>query len=122
MDNTQLTTIAVTAVISVIAKEVVTWLIALVKKTAATATIRAKARAVFRRINFLIFMDLCAIAAYVNWLVQVGWDDSPLSGKAALIMIGCVLGIIAMIGLLFSHINDATTARTLPKTKAPPAP
>ena len=51
MDRKQLVTIAITAVTSVIAKEFIVWLVALVRNTTQTETVKAKTRTIFNKTN-----------------------------------------------------------------------
>lgn len=98
MDTSQLITIAVTAVISVIAKEVAIWLWALVKNTATTATIKAKVKVIFTKSNLDIMFHLLLIGFYLYIAVSVGWTDAGLSGKNMLVVIGC-LGVSAFMAI-----------------------
>jgi len=54
MDRKQLVTIAITAVVSVIARELLSWVIAWAKITAQTETAKAKARTIFNKNNLAI--------------------------------------------------------------------
>jgi hypothetical protein len=65
MDRKQLVTIAITAVTSVIAKELISWLVALVRSTAKTQTAKAKTRTIFSKNNFLTFLAMA-------WSVTLG--------------------------------------------------
>jgi len=53
MDRKQLVTIAITAVTSVIAKEVISWLAAWFRSSAQTQTAREKARTIFNKSNLM---------------------------------------------------------------------
>jgi hypothetical protein len=67
MEKKQLVTIAITAVTSVIAKEVLSWFVALVRSSAQTDTARQKARTIFSKNN------LQTIAAFA-WLIFTGFS------------------------------------------------
>jgi hypothetical protein len=107
MDRSQLTTIAVTAVVSVIAKEVVTWLIAAVKKTATTATTSAKLSVIFNKINFFILCDLLAITSYLGFLVYLGWLDRPLTTRSLFMVLGIMGLAIGVSIVLLGHLREA---------------
>jgi hypothetical protein len=111
MDSSQLTTIAVTAVISVIAKEVFTWAVALFKTMVTAETTRARLKAIFSKTNLRIMSDLPAIATYTVIIAWMGWTDEPLSGKSFLIvMAAIVLNIVVIVDLLW-NIAQALEAR-----------
>ena len=105
MDNNQLITIAVTAVISVIAKEVLTWAVALVKAMAMAQTIRAKLKAMFSRTSLRIMWGLATVVMYTGIIVWIGWTDEPLSGKSLLVIVAaaffdlvCIISLLVDIG------------------------
>lgn len=114
MDSSQVISHVITAVLAVIAKDVVKWAWDLVKKTAATATTSAKAKAMFSKINLLILFDLLAIAAYVNLIVEKGWTDQPITGKSVLVIVVLVVLIASMIGILSGHLREAMNTRPPP--------
>lgn len=96
MDNKQLITIAVTAVISVIAKEVLSWVVAAVRATATAATMSAKVKMMFTKNNLDIAFHLFIIVFYMYAAAYVGWTDAPLSGKEMMIVIGCIFAASVM--------------------------
>lgn len=79
MDRKQLVTIAITAVTSVIAKEVISWLVALAKSTAQTHTAKKKASAMFSKNNLrtLAAVAFVLLTAGSLWLRLL--DTSPLT-------------------------------------------
>jgi len=117
MDQGQITTIAVTAVVSVIAKEVLVWLVGLVKGAASVSTAKALFGAIFNRTNLAILSELLALALYVYLIVHVGWTDSPVTGKDVLIMAGCALGALVFISSLLIRLAKAAIARDRARTK-----
>jgi len=112
MDTAQLTTILVTAVISVIAKEVSMWLWALVKLTATTATVRAKVNAMFTKSNLDILLHLFLTGFYLYIVVSVGWTDDRVSGKDMLIIIGSLIASVFMaVSLIIKIVNAKINAK-----------
>src|SRR5438128_196230 len=111
MDKTQLITIAVTAVVSVIAKEVVVWLVGLVKTLSVIGTIKARFKAAFSKNNRAIMKDALALAFYVVLLVYFVRDDSPPTRLVILLMIGIVFAILVMLVSLLWDIGKAQVAR-----------
>lgn len=110
MDKTQLVTIAVTALISVTAKEVVTWLVALLKNTAAAKTITAKIKAMFTEANRAVFFDILVLLFYVVVLVNFALDKAAPTKLDILIAIGAVLACVFMSIALFIDIFKASHA------------
>lgn len=96
MDKTQLLTIVITAVVSVIAKEFITWLVTIVKDASAIRTAGAKLRVVFSKPNRAVMMDVFAIVFYISVLVNFGRGDSSPTRLEILIVIGAVLALIFM--------------------------
>lgn len=102
METNQLTTIAVTAVVSVIAKEVIIWLWATAKKFAVAETTRAKIKVAFSPENRAILTELLLIGFYSYLIISTGWTDKSISGKDILIILGSsVLVLATIITLLF---------------------
>ena len=102
MENSQLTTIVVTAVVSVIAKEVVIWLWATAKKFAVAETTRAKIKIAFNPENRAVLTDLLLIGFYSYLIISTGWTDKSVSGKDILIILGSTaLLLVVVISLLF---------------------
>ena|SRR3989442_944647 len=80
MDRSQLVTIAVTALISVTAKEVITWLVSLAKSQVRKETTKAKARKIFNKNSFAVVWSTAAISISVYFLVSDIRRNSPISG------------------------------------------
>lgn len=72
MDVTQLKTIVITAVITLIVNASGKWLWASVRNTAAANTITAKIRAMFSGPNRAVMTDILSIALYLFIVVQFG--------------------------------------------------
>lgn len=79
MDQKQLVTIAVTALISVTAKEVITWLLSLAKSQVAKETTREKARKIFNKNNRAVIWDVFWLSASVFILVGDLRKTSPIT-------------------------------------------
>jgi threonine/homoserine/homoserine lactone efflux protein len=93
MDKT-LTTILITAVVSVIAKEFLTWLVSVIKNMSAAKTLASKFRALFTRKNLEIFGNLLAMIFYIGILVNFARTDTPPTRMEILIIIGSVIAIL----------------------------
>lgn len=104
MDRTQLITIAITAVISVVAKEMVTWLISAIKSAAAFVTFRDKFKAFFNKRNRDILSDVFAIIFFVGVLVNFASSNGTASRLEVLIAIGSVIAILICIFSLLINI------------------
>ena len=117
MDNSSLTTIAVTAVISVIAKEVLTWAVAWVKTIAMAQTTRARLKAIFNSTSLRIIWDLATVVMYTGIIVWIGWIDEPLSGKALLIVVGAVFCDMVCIISLLVDIHRALAQRDAARSR-----
>jgi hypothetical protein len=70
MDKKQLVTIAVTALISVMAKEIVTWLFSLAKSQAAKETTKARVRSMFRPYILAVIWNAIMFLASILFLVS----------------------------------------------------
>jgi hypothetical protein len=79
MDRKQLITIVVTVVMSTIAKEVFTWLVAFAKTQAATATTKAKVKKIFNKNNLIIIWDLFSAAWMLLILIQQLHKTTPIT-------------------------------------------
>ena len=117
MSFDQLPTIIVTAVVSVIAKEVVVWLVGVMKSAAAFGAVKA----IFNWTNLAIVGELLALAFYVYLIVRTGWTDDPVTGKDVLVMAGSAIGALIFIGNLLVRLAKASIARERAKL-APNAP
>jgi hypothetical protein len=107
MGKSQLMTIVVTAVVTAIAKELVNWVLAMVKKIATAQTTRAKLKAMFSKTSLRIMWDLLVIALYTTIVVSVGWTDGPLSGKALLTLAALVLLEVVAIASFLVDVHKA---------------
>jgi len=100
----------VTAVTSVIVKEVCIWLWDTTKKFATAETVRAKIKVMFSKENLQVAFHLLIISFYSYLLIYTGWTDGSLSGKDVLLIIGESLALLLIvisiiIKLAKMHIN-----------------
>jgi hypothetical protein len=65
MDHKQLVTIAITAVISVIAKEVVVWLLSFAKNLSTSKTVTQTAKKIFHPSNWGIMVDFSCLLLWL---------------------------------------------------------
>jgi hypothetical protein len=105
MDRAQLVTIAVTAVISVIAKEVVTWAVSLVRTLSVIKTIREKVKKIFSRNNLAIFGNLFWLAWLVVLLAHEVRKSTPPTRVEIALIVALIVGIVFQIGFLTFHIT-----------------
>lgn len=106
----QLVTIAVTALITIIAKDLWRWTVALVKNTAAAKTIAAIVKTAFNKTNRAVIFDILALLFYVVILINFALDKAAPSKFDILIAIGAVLACIIMAISLLVHIFVAINA------------
>jgi hypothetical protein len=78
MDRHQLAIIAITAVISVIAKEMVTWLVSLAKTLAVSETIKKKLKGIFSKNNRSIIFDILVISFALFTMVRDLRNPAPM--------------------------------------------
>jgi hypothetical protein len=79
MDRHQLVTIAITALVSVTAKEVLTWLVAWAKIKAASETIKAKTKSIFNKNSLRIVVDAVCSGGGIWLLSSEIHDKAPLT-------------------------------------------
>jgi hypothetical protein len=111
LDKTQLVTIAVTAVISVIAKELVQWLWGMFKTLSITNTIKAKVRGILTKNNLKIFWDIVGLSFYGGVLVQFALQDSSPTRLEILLMMGAAFMILVTGISLIYHLAQASIDR-----------
>ena len=106
MDRHQLVTIAVTAVISVIAKEVVVWVFSLVKVRSASNTTKESVKKIFSKTNRAIIGDLFWLVLLFVLLIHVMRETTPLTRfdimKIVLYMMGILFWTVALMWDLVS--------------------
>jgi hypothetical protein len=110
MDRKQLVTIAITAATSVIAKEVISWLVALARNTAQTHTVKAKTRTIFSKSNL---RTLASIAFFV-FTVILFWarmhETTPVTRSAVAWVVVSMFNMAAsfssMVSNVLSRIED----------------
>ncbi len=112
MENSQLVTIAVTAVISVVSKEIIIWLVSLVKTLSVMSTIKEKVKAIFSPANIKIILDVLSIAIYTLLLAYFASDSAPPTRITVLILIVLVVTIVFLAFMLMYHVQLAKFART----------
>ena len=95
MDKNQLITIAVTAGISVIAKEVVQWLWTVLKNLSTLNTIKAKLKSIFTKTNRKILWALGSTIFYLVVIVSFVRDESPTS-RFDMLLIVLFVGALAV--------------------------
>jgi hypothetical protein len=93
MDKSKLITIVVTAVITAIAKELVTWLLSVTKTLSTRATLRAKVKALFSKYNRAVFLDMGFVIFSTLTLIQVLRDKSPVTRFDVFLIVLCMLAI-----------------------------
>lgn len=84
MDRKQLVTIAITAVLSVTAREVFTWIVAWAKAKAQSETTRATARTVFSKKNRKIIWDVLWFAIACAGFWETMTQTSPVTRREIL--------------------------------------
>ena len=117
MDKTQLITIVVTAVITAIAKEVVVWLVGIVKSLSMIKTIKAKLKAIFNKTNRTIIREAFTITLYLAFFVYFARDPSPPTRFEILLAIGIVFAMFVSVVNLLINIVKIKMAQTENKTK-----
>jgi hypothetical protein len=110
MDRKQLVTIAITAVTSVIAKEVISWLVALLRSNAQTQVAKAKARTIFKKNNRRMLFAIAFFGVTVSRLWSVLHETNPLTRPAVawLVVAMANFGAAALffLGTVISRIDD----------------
>lgn len=113
MDRHQLVIIAITAVISVIAKELVIWLASLSKATMASATARQRVRKIFSKNNLKIVTDILFIS-FALWTLSRDLRNPKAMVRMDIIWI--VLDLTCLIlftGRLLVHISRISGKMTV---------
>lgn len=110
MDKTQLVTIIITAIVSVTAKEVIIWLVGLLKNTQSAKNIKVLISFAFNKTNRAVIYDLLALSFYATILVNFAIDKTSPNRLDILIAIGAVLASILMIIFLFLDVLKAISA------------
>jgi hypothetical protein len=105
MDKHQLTTIAVTALISVIAREFIAWMLSIAKRQAALDTTRATARRIFNKYSLLIIWEslVCVWAGF--FLVRLVRLAAPVTRLDVFFIAALTVAISFQIALLCFHIG-----------------
>ena len=107
MDKHQLVTIAITAVISVTAKELLTWVFRRAKIIATTDTTKKKARQIFSKNNRRIVFDLLLLSAALWGLLGTVQSPSPITKWLIVRLVIFTLSPLAWFVVLLSHVLTA---------------
>src|SRR5882724_7482914 len=79
MDKNQLVTIAITAAVSVMAREVANWLFTWAKTRSTSETTKAKLRKIFSKNNLKITWDGVCLAFGIWFFLRTVRDTSPIT-------------------------------------------
>jgi hypothetical protein len=108
MDKSQLETIAVTALISVMAREVFTWIFSLAKSQVAKETTKAKVKKMFHPYIIVTIWNILALSFSVFMLVSNIRKTSPITRQDVLLIsfwsIAAMLNFCLFCFTLFSGI------------------
>lgn len=111
MDSSQLVTIAVTAVVSVIAKELIVWGVGLCKNLAVIKTAKEKIKAAFSAANRKVWRALFRVTATVGFLIFLLTRDTPLERFDIFAIVVVVLAIVVVTVELLYQIGAVMVAR-----------
>jgi hypothetical protein len=103
MDSTQIWTILITAVVSVVAKEVVQWLLSLAKKMSFPGKVMERVRPFLSRRFLAIVVDLLFIGALLLVLGVRFLSSEPATRQDVLIMGAILIGLAFM---MFAFVVD----------------
>jgi hypothetical protein len=110
MDRKQLVTIAITAVLSVIAKEFFNWFVAWAKIKAQTDTAKAKARTIFNKTNRKIILYAAWFALSCHMFAGDMHDTRPITRMTIVLIIlstlGCMTSLVFLFGEMLFAIVD----------------
>ena len=95
MDKKQLVTIAITAVVSVIAREIFSSFMAWAKIKAQTETAKARARTIFNKNNRKIIWDAIWFSGSIWFFISVLHETSPIRRWDVVVLIISVINVIA---------------------------
>lgn len=104
MDRHQLIVIAITAVISVIAKELVIWLVGLAKVIALSDPTRQRLKKIFSKRNRNIVLDILIISFLVWTLARDLRNPSPMVRMDIIRIILDLVCLVAFVVLFIIHI------------------
>jgi len=106
MDKTQLITIIITAVVSITAKELITWLISLTKKLSVLHTIKEKLKVIFNKTNRAIISDILALLLYVAFLIYFALAEGDATRIEILLVIGATIAVLFLsLSLIFKIVK-----------------
>jgi hypothetical protein len=107
MDRNQVVTIAVTAAISIIFKEVLTWGVALAKNKAAQETTRAKARNILNPINLGLLWSVAWLSTSFFFLISNLKKTAPIERTDILIIALWTGNILVQVNFAFYYVSQA---------------
>jgi hypothetical protein len=110
MDKNQLVTIAVTTAVTVIIREVLTWLVAFVKSTATREVIRAKLRAIITKNKLTILADVFGLSYGVLWFRRMLHDQHSLTRWEIVLLILSTNYLLYWIVRLYTDVADTVVA------------
>ncbi len=111
MDKTQLITIAIAALAGAVAKELVGWIVSIIKTTELVSAVAAKIKIIFSKNNRKVFTDVLSLLFYAAVLVNFAISESAPTRLEILLIIGASLALIFMLFMLSWHISEASRAR-----------
>lgn len=101
MDASQLITIAVSALVGAVIKELVTWLFGLIKSTLGAKAFWARLRTLFSKENRQVMYDVLAAIVFIGATINFGMKDSAATRGEILLLVGSVVMLLlTLINLL----------------------
>ena len=111
MDIPQLQTIVVTAAISIVAKELITWLVSIIKTLLLKSTLTAKLKIIFNKTNRAIMWDCLMLIFNITFLIIYVNSPEPLTKLSVIVIIGLILIILILLVTLLWDIYKASVER-----------
>lgn len=99
MDSAEILKIALAALAGAVAKELVAWLVGLVKNARFAESFVAGVKAAFAPHNRAVMGDMFMVLFFVGFAIAKGWTDGPLAGKQVLVVVGSLL--LALVSCVF---------------------
>lgn len=116
MDKRQLLTIVVTATVSLIVREVGSWLLASAKLLSASDTTKAKLRSLFKKSNLSIMWDvLCLVFAAVTLILDVR-ETSPITRWVVVKLVLWTANVVFWVLVVFVDFTVAALNRKFTET------
>lgn len=120
MDSHTFTTILITTVVTAVAKEVITWLVELVKSSAAASTITTTVKTVFSRRNLSIGSDILILGFYVAGLAYMVNQPGAASRLDVLLILCACIGTLVMTLRVLWGLATASPTRSSMNSPANP--